>query len=112
VKRVLITGMSGTGKSTVSAELAARGYKAVDTDYGGLSEVVSVPHDQQTGLGRGIVDLLREAGIDPVCLTITGGDQVVRAAHREYRVPKRDLVSSVNAAMQTRRLKAAESLAD
>jgi shikimate kinase len=53
VKRVLITGMSGTGKSTVSAELAARGYKAVDTDYGGLSEVVSVPHDQQTGLGRG-----------------------------------------------------------
>jgi shikimate kinase len=32
VKRVLITGMSGTGKSTVVAELAARGYKAVDTD--------------------------------------------------------------------------------
>ena len=53
VKRVLITGMSGTGKSTVIAELAARGYNAVDTDYGGLSEVVSVPHDQQTGLGRG-----------------------------------------------------------
>ena len=53
MKRVLITGMSGTGKSTVIAELAARGYNAVDTDYGGLSEVVSIPHDQQTGLGRG-----------------------------------------------------------
>jgi shikimate kinase len=53
VKRVLITGMSGTGKSTVIAELAARGYKAVDADYGGLSEVISVSHDQQTGLGRG-----------------------------------------------------------
>jgi dephospho-CoA kinase len=35
VKRVLITGMSGTGKSTVIAELAARGYNAADTDDGG-----------------------------------------------------------------------------
>jgi len=30
VRRVLITGMSGTGKSGVIAELAALGYKAVD----------------------------------------------------------------------------------
>jgi dephospho-CoA kinase len=34
VKRILITGMSGTGKSAVVGELAARGYKAVDTDDG------------------------------------------------------------------------------
>jgi shikimate kinase len=34
VKRVLLTGMSGTGKSSVIRELAARGYKAVDTDDG------------------------------------------------------------------------------
>jgi len=34
VKRVLLTGMSGTGKSSVIEELAARGYKAVDTDDG------------------------------------------------------------------------------
>jgi broad-specificity NMP kinase len=34
VKRVLLTGMSGTGKSSVIAELAALGYKAVDTDDG------------------------------------------------------------------------------
>jgi shikimate kinase len=32
--KVLLTGMSGTGKSTVIRELAARGYRAVDTDYG------------------------------------------------------------------------------
>jgi shikimate kinase len=42
VKRVLLTGMSGTGKSTVVAELAARGYKAVDTDYGNWHEWVDV----------------------------------------------------------------------
>jgi predicted kinase len=34
MKRVLLTGMSGTGKSSVIGELAARGYKAVDTDDG------------------------------------------------------------------------------
>ena len=31
---VLVTGMSGTGKSTVLAELARRGHRVVDTDYG------------------------------------------------------------------------------
>ncbi len=34
MKRVLLTGMSGTGKSSVIQALADRGYKAVDADYG------------------------------------------------------------------------------
>jgi len=34
VKRVLLTGMSGTGKSSVIRALAARGYKAVDSGDG------------------------------------------------------------------------------
>lgn len=34
MKRVLLTGMSGTGKSAVVRALAARGYKAIDTDDG------------------------------------------------------------------------------
>jgi shikimate kinase len=38
--RVLITGMSGTGKSTLLGELAARGYPTVDTDYGDYYELV------------------------------------------------------------------------
>ncbi|HEV2124266.1 MAG TPA: AAA family ATPase [Chloroflexota bacterium] len=40
VKRVLLTGMSGTGKSTLIGELAARGYKAIDTDSDEWSEWV------------------------------------------------------------------------
>ena len=38
MKRVLLTGMSGTGKSAVVLELAARGYKAVDLDEPEWSE--------------------------------------------------------------------------
>jgi dephospho-CoA kinase len=37
---VLVTGMSGTGKSTALAELERRGHRAVDTDYGDWSEDV------------------------------------------------------------------------
>jgi shikimate kinase len=54
VKRVFLNGMSGTGKSSVISELAVRGYKAIDTDYGGWSEVVDVPPSAgPTGLGEG-----------------------------------------------------------
>ena len=45
MKRILITGMSGTGKSSVIAELAARGYKAVDADSPEYSEWVEVSGD-------------------------------------------------------------------
>jgi shikimate kinase len=40
MKRVLITGMSGAGKSSLLDELAARGYRAVDTDYGDYFHVI------------------------------------------------------------------------
>ena len=45
MKRILLTGMSGTGKSTVISELAARGYKAVDADCDAFSQWVEVIGD-------------------------------------------------------------------
>jgi NAD(P)-dependent dehydrogenase (short-subunit alcohol dehydrogenase family) len=37
---VLVTGMSGTGKSAALVELARRGHRVVDTDYGAYAEEV------------------------------------------------------------------------
>ena len=52
--RVLITGMSGTGKSTVLAGLGRRGHRVIDTDYGGWSaEAVCAD-------GSGVEQLWRE----------------------------------------------------
>ena len=60
VKRVLITGVSGTGKSTVTAALAARGYQAVDADDPDFSEMVGVSEGTLTGLGSGVDWVWRE----------------------------------------------------
>jgi shikimate kinase len=46
MKRVLLTGVSGTGKSTVIARLAELGYKVIDSDYGGFTVEV------ESGTGR------------------------------------------------------------
>jgi adenylate kinase family enzyme len=40
MKRVLITGMSGAGKSSLLAELAGRGYRTADTDYGDYHQTI------------------------------------------------------------------------
>src|SRR4051795_10533565 len=38
MRRVLVTGMSGTGKSTALSELSRRGFDVVDTDEPGWNE--------------------------------------------------------------------------
>jgi shikimate kinase len=42
MKRLLLTGMSGTGKSTLTSALAARGFKAIDLDCDTFSEWVEL----------------------------------------------------------------------
>jgi len=61
VKRVLLTGMSGTGKSSVVRELVARGYKAVDTDDGWCERQ---PDGRQLWRERSIEQLLSSEDAD------------------------------------------------
>ena len=63
----------------------------------------------QTGVGRPVVDMLRGAGLKPIAITITGGDSVTREGGA-VRVPKRDLVSTVQVLLQSKRLKIARGL--
>ncbi len=63
----------------------------------------------QTGVGRPVVDMLRASELKPVAVTITGGDGVTQDG-KDYRVPKRDLVSVVQVLLQSERLKIASSL--
>ena len=53
MKRVLITGMSGTGKSAVVRELTARGYRAHDLDTPEWSEWVDADHSDDLTPVRG-----------------------------------------------------------
>jgi dephospho-CoA kinase len=53
MKRVLITGMSGTGKTALIEALRSRGYAGVDLDEGGFSHEVDAPPGELTGLGAG-----------------------------------------------------------
>ena len=62
MKRVLVTGMSGVGKSALLDELAARGYRTVDTDYGDYFELVD---GEQLWRQDRIEALLRTAETDP-----------------------------------------------
>jgi hypothetical protein len=65
-----------------------------------------------TGCGRAVLDLFRYGGLKvPVRpVTISAGTEVAEADHGGWRVPKRDLVSAVQAALQTKRLKIASAL--
>jgi dephospho-CoA kinase len=76
--RMLITGMSGTGKSTVIAELAKRGHRAVDLDSPDYSEIVPAAEGEITGVGGGmdwiwneerVATLLDSAGAEPLFLS-------------------------------------------
>jgi dephospho-CoA kinase len=60
VRRILVTGMSGTGKSSALAELARRGFRTVDTDEPGwTAEDVD---DGQSWDEKRILQLLAEEG--------------------------------------------------
>lgn len=64
-----------------------------------------------TGVGRPVVDMLREARCEPQPVTITAGQTVSITDDGFWHVPKRILVSATAIALQTERLHVARSLA-
>lgn len=62
-----------------------------------------------TGVGRPVVEMFEDAGLHPYAVWITGGDKVQRDG-TEYRVPKRELASTLQALLQSGRLKFARGL--
>lgn len=64
-----------------------------------------------TGVGRPVVEMLETEGVYPVSVTITGGTSVTRGdGRREYRVPKRNLATTLQVLIQDGRLRVAEAL--
>jgi hypothetical protein len=63
----------------------------------------------QTGVGRPVFDLFVQAGLNPIGVSITGGDSTSNIG-REWHVPKRDLVSVLQIMLQNERLKISNRL--
>lgn len=63
----------------------------------------------QTGVGAPVVDLFRQAGLRPTGILIHGGDKASNEGG-SWRVPKRDLVGSLQVLFQSGRLKISKKL--
>jgi hypothetical protein len=63
-----------------------------------------------TGVGTAVIDLLSQAHLSPIAITITGGDKVHRESRNRYGIPKRELVGLLQVLLQTGRLKIASAL--
>lgn len=76
-----------------------------------LSETPTALIVDATGVGAGVVDIMDHAGLRPIPVMITGGDSVQsRAPLPGWRVPKRELIGSVQVLLQSGQLKIAEEL--
>jgi hypothetical protein len=62
-----------------------------------------------TGVGRPVIDSMKEDGLKPIAVTVTGGRKVV-VENGEYHVPKRDLISAAKIMLGKRTLKIAKSM--
>jgi hypothetical protein len=63
-----------------------------------------------TGVGKPVIDSLKEDGLKPVAVTVTGGLNVSYDPSSGWTVPKRDLVSAAKVMLGKRQLKIAREL--
>lgn len=88
-------------------------YPAVVADVGGKLRTLGKANAElvvdKTGVGAPVCDLFAQAGLRPICITITGGDSVIRVPDG-YRTPKRELASVLQVLLQGKRLRIARDL--
>ena len=65
-----------------------------------------------SGVGRPVSDLLVDAGLKPIRVTITAGGEVSAVGNNRFHVAKTVLISTVDAALHTGTLRFAASLGD
>jgi hypothetical protein len=65
-----------------------------------------------TGVGRAVLDQMRDAGLEPVAVTITSGKKARRDGSGGWRVPKVELLRPLVSAVEAGRLKVAAGLPD
>lgn len=63
-----------------------------------------------TGVGIPVIEMMRQASLNPVGIWITGGEDVVRTNYG-YKVPKKDLATSLQIVFQSRRIKVSKGIA-
>ena len=63
-----------------------------------------------TGVGKAVVDTMRDAGLEPIAVTIGGGVDWHVESPIDVRVPKRQLVGSMQIVLQTHRLHVAADI--
>jgi hypothetical protein len=91
-------------------------YPSVVADIGALLKEESLDFEDttlvidETAVGKPIVDLFRSQKLKPLAVTLTGGYVTNKVDRFTYHIPKRDLVSSVQALLQSERLKIANRL--
>lgn len=87
--------------------LEHRGYVSGDQDGVTVSTIID-----QTGVGEAVIESLRAAGLQCSGIIITGGDKAHKMESGDgWRVPKKELVATVEVLLQNRRLRVAEGLA-
>jgi len=89
-------------------------YPRVVEQVGGRLAQLPYPHQRwlaadAPGVGRPVIDMLTQAKLEPIAITLHGGAQLHQDG-RAYRVPKRDVVSALQVAFQEGRLKIARQL--
>ena len=62
-----------------------------------------------TGVGQPVVDLFDSVGLRPIVVTVTGGDAATHEG-RNWKIPKRELISGIQVTLQQGRLRIARAL--